>query len=1148
MPKSRLLHVSQLIFGVRAVSVVPALILGLCTLGFATSAFATMAHRADPPPGQEAIEPIETKSGSDPDVSADLDGDVKERITEVQKALNDLRAGKSEDGDRIAVLEARLQLLRRIQDGWQKARDLRSQCDSAKEKRVALEERLKAVQAHDGKVGVSTDVTDAELREQIRTLAQSIDDTEAQHEFVVSSIDFRLRRLQELRELEAKNLQSLATIDDESGQSTVDRKLQLEQLRVEQELIEAERAMYKATNPNLALSRKVLALESGALRGQLAAWQGEMNRRIKSSARQLADNATQAYEDASHAVVRSQAAENRELAKKLEQIHIDQGTTMDRLGAARAQFEDIRRQRMLDEARVVRNPTPEAVAQMRARFTALPDITKITSDIAAEEKLIEMTRDQLDFLDTLSWLSKPSEGAKKALQVDDSLNPEERASRERELANLFQVRQDELIAPLRAALNDRLDMLSRLVALQQSVLTEIRRYRHQVLDRTIWIRDPTATTSANFRIAWEQIGDVFSPEQWREVVGLLVNRIVARPVLFLMGFAPLAFLLGFQRLIRRRIRTAGERVSMPATDSIGETMVVTGFALLSAVAWATPVFMIALFLSSRYNNTPLILSLRDSLVWVWMFLFILGFFWSGLKPDGLAERHFLFSVNKVRRSRLAFVFALLIIPFGILATMCQPGGLDYIPAGRIFFTPIPFLAAGMIWILFHPVRGVFSLTASSSSTAARVWNWIMLGSLVLGTLLLAVIVNLGWYRLVQGFQPSLVLSILLIGGVLLAREYLLRFLRARSGKSDETLDRQQENGQHAARQAEELERLENRTLRSIRFGVVAGILVGLYLVWRGVFPAFAGLDQIVIWSDGVLPLSAIDVVSTESRLVITLGDILRCLAAVIISWYTARNLPSLIELVVVDRFKLERGISYAIAQLLQWAILVFGLIYSASFLDISWSSVQWLAAGLTVGLGFGLQEIFANFISGLIILFERPIRLGDVVTVGGTNGRVSRIRMRSTTISDWDRKELVVPNKKFVTEEIVNWSIGDACIRMVLPIGVSYQEDPTVVAEILRRVSASDPDVLESPVPMVTFERFGDSSLEFELRLYLSSTDNMSRIRTRINTAIKSEFDAAGITIPFPQRDIRVEMVRPDAPDSGPAMPLPGVDDGGERT
>ncbi|MDG2030429.1 MAG: mechanosensitive ion channel [Phycisphaerales bacterium] len=1104
-----------------------------------TMIFGATPYGKDSPGRQDAIEPIASESESSPETVDMPFDDVADRIADVQKALHELRENPSADSARIQLLESRLKLLRQIQDGREKTKSLRSQSDGTTRKRADLEARLDAAQRRKPVPPVPEDASEDEIREQVNALDQSIEDSEAQNKFIVSSQNYRLRRRQELRELESKNLSTFATIDATSDLSPIDRKLQLEQIQVEQKLIAAERAMFKTTDPNLMLSRKVLELESEGLRKELAVWQEALNERTKASARQLASDADQAARNATHPEVRSQAEQNRSLAERLEQVHVDTNSKIQQLDETRQRLEDIRRQRMLDESRVVRNPTAESVEQMRTRFTSFPDISQINIDIATEQRLIQSAKDQLDFLQTLNWLSETSNVEARITDVEEADQDEEPSTHQQQLEEISRIRQEELVAPLRSALEDRIDTLSNLLALQQSLLVEIKRYKQQVLDRTIWIRDPNATTATNYRLVLQQLKKIFSPSAWNEAFGVLVGRIMEHPFFAAFGVVPLLLFITLHRLVRRKIRVAGIRVSHRETDSIGETMQVFLIALLSGVAWAGPAFVASILLQGHDNETSLILSLDRSMTGLWQILFLAGFVWSMLAPDGLVEKHFLYNPARVRRARATVLVGLAIVPFIFLCTICRPGGLDFIPAGRLLFTPVPALLAIMAWLLLRPFHQEHEHKNGTEVGFTRVQQWSLLG-LVIGLLLfITVAANLGWYRLVMSFQRSVLDSVLLILGVLLVRALLLRFLRARHRNTTSDLIQQEDRGEDVSEEADELERLDTRTLRAIRFSVVTGIIVGLYWIWQSVFPAFAGLDHVVMWADGAVDLPSADLANTDSRLIITLGDLLRCFVAIVASWYTARNLPSLIELVIVERFKLERGINYAITQLLQWVLLIGGLAYSASFLDISWSSVQWLAAGLTVGLGFGLQEIFANFISGLIILFERPIRLGDVVTVGTTNGRVSRIRMRSTTISDWDRKELVVPNKKFVTEEIVNWSIGDACIRLVLPIGVSYDEDPTVVAEILCNIGNADPEVLDEPAPRVIFHSFGNNSLDFELRLYLPSTENMSKVRTRINTAIKQKFDAAGITIPFPQRDIRVEMVRPDAPETGPAMPLP---------
>ena len=186
---------------------------------------------------------------------------------------------------------------------------------------------------------------------------------------------------------------------------------------------------------------------------------------------------------------------------------------------------------------------------------------------------------------------------------------------------------------------------------------------------------------------------------------------------------------------------------------------------------------------------------------------------------------------------------------------------------------------------------------------------------------------------------------------------------------------------------------------------------------------------------------------------VTIADIGLAMLIAIATIVAFRNLPGLIEIVVLQRLPLDAGSRYALSTVLKYSITVIGVVAASSALEIAWSNVQWLAAALTFGLAFGLQEIFANFISGLIILAERPIRIGDTVTVGNVNGTVTRIRMRATTITDWDRKELVIPNKTFITDDVINWTLSDPTLRVIIPVGVSYGADVRSVETLLMQLA-----------------------------------------------------------------------------------------------
>jgi len=196
-------------------------------------------------------------------------------------------------------------------------------------------------------------------------------------------------------------------------------------------------------------------------------------------------------------------------------------------------------------------------------------------------------------------------------------------------------------------------------------------------------------------------------------------------------------------------------------------------------------------------------------------------------------------------------------------------------------------------------------------------------------------------------------------------------------------------------------------------------------------------------------------------------------------------------------------------------------------LGTDWSELQWLVAALGVGIGFGLQEIVANFISGIIVLFERPIRIGDVITVGDTDGVVTRIRSRATTIRNWDGKELLVPNKEFITGRLLNWSLSDQTTRVILSIGIAYGSDVRRAMQLLEEAARENENVLDDPPPSVIFEAFGDNSLAMALRCFVDSADLRYPTISALNVAINDKLEAAGIVVAFPQRDLHLDTTRP---------------------
>ena len=260
---------------------------------------------------------------------------------------------------------------------------------------------------------------------------------------------------------------------------------------------------------------------------------------------------------------------------------------------------------------------------------------------------------------------------------------------------------------------------------------------------------------------------------------------------------------------------------------------------------------------------------------------------------------------------------------------------------------------------------------------------------------------------------------------------------------------------------------------------------------------------------------------------VTLGDLGVALLVLAGALFAAKNLTGLLEIAILQRLPLDAGGRYAIVTLAQYAIVAGGIIAAFNNIGAEWSSIQWLVAALSVGLGFGLQEIVANFISGIILLLERPIRVGDIVTVGDTSGTVARITIRATTIVNYDKQELLVPNKEFITGRVLNWTLSDQLNRVFINVGVAYGSDVDKALAVLAEVAGEHPQVLAEPAPIVTFERFGDSALELSLRCYLATLEFRLATMTELHAAINRKFNDAGIVIAFPQRDIHIDMVKP---------------------
>jgi len=315
----------------------------------------------------------------------------------------------------------------------------------------------------------------------------------------------------------------------------------------------------------------------------------------------------------------------------------------------------------------------------------------------------------------------------------------------------------------------------------------------------------------------------------------------------------------------------------------------------------------------------------------------------------------------------------------------------------------------------------------------------------------------------------------------------------------------------------DLETISSQSLGLVRSLLLLAFLVSLIGLWTQTHTAlFSLLDGVTLWSSNTV------INGIEQQLPITLKSLLLGLIIVGFSLMIATNLPGLLELMILQRLDLTQGTGFAITTVSRYLVVFFGLLSSFSTLGMEWSKLQWLVAALSVGLGFGLQEIFANFISGLIILFEKPVRIGDTVTIRDLTGTVSQIQIRATTIIDWDRKEIIVPNKAFITEQLINWSLSDPITRVIVYVSVARDSDPARVEAALYQAVKECDDALETPEPEVWFAGFGKHTQDFEVRAYAKDMNSRWPLRHKLHKRISKKLNENNLELAYPQLEIHI--------------------------
>ncbi|MCP1325351.1 mechanosensitive channel MscK [Halomonas sp. 707D4] len=778
--------------------------------------------------------------------------------------------------------------------------------------------------------------------------------------------------------------------------------------------------------------------------------------------------------------------------------------------------ENIEAQRQLDHVRQLQrslNEQLDAIRGSQLLSRILTEQRQSLPSIAPRRDLQDEIADlRLKQFDLIRQRDQLRQGERLATQRLEEAGVEVTPALVDSLSRLYQSRR-ELVEQLEQAYGELLSAAIELQLNQQQLLDITRSLRTTIDEQLFWVAN-----SRPLDIAWLRQLPANLQNEWREGEwrSLLPTRWpwLSWDVLAGAPLVLISLLLTWLRpRIKARLALIHSQIGRLKSDTQGHTP--KAVLLNALLAIPGPLVLAGVGVGLNATEDPRATSLAMAFLQLALSWGAIAWGRRLLVPDGVAERHFTWSpgYNAMLRKLLGGLgMALSLVVFiATLSAPMQTPLAQYPVALGLFFLALCAMSAWLAkLILAHvPFFGV------------RLFRLLLGLSIAAVPLVLAGLVAWGYeytaLRLVGRFAITLyILGLWIIVEATVVRSLAvaarrLAYRRALARRRAQV----QEGAEGGLEVVEEppldMEKINIQSLRLSKLILLIAFLALLYLVWSDLLTVLGYLDQVSLWDaeDGDLVGSAL-----------SLTDVFTALLVVAVMFIMARNLPGLLEVMVLSRLSLKQGSAYAITSLLSYTIVGSGIVMALASLGVSWDKLQWLVAALSVGLGFGLQEIFANFISGLIILFERPIRIGDTITLGNLHGTVSRIRIRATTVTDFDRKEIIIPNKTFVTDQLINWSLSDNVTRVVLTFGVAHGSDLARVHQLLRQAADENARVLADPEPQVFCVSYGPHSLNFELRIFVNDLVDRLFAADEVNCRVEELLREAGIRIAFEQMDV----------------------------
>ncbi|MFA5921039.1 MAG: mechanosensitive ion channel domain-containing protein [Methylococcaceae bacterium] len=912
----------------------------------------------------------------------------------------------------------------------------------------------------------------------------------------------------------------------------------------ELKLLDIEAISNPARVELLKTELRFLDIQKNALTPVITAIENLLTERRQQEVKDMQDALSQAEKELSgkHPLIQALTRENIQYSRDLQSItakienYTEQKTKVD-TQATEIDSDFKSAEKKISLAGL--SPALGKILREQRRNLATQDQFTLQSETIQNETAFT-SLEQFKIEDKLKQLTDIDAGLQEIMQqqVDHKLPLEQRMMIQAELRVLLNS-QKELLNKLAMAYTTYLRTLGDFDFARQQMLSQANKFATYLDENLLWVKSSDPVSISYIAGLFHSAKWLLSPLNWIAVIKDTLKVTIHNPFFILIGILILVLLLLGKKRAKQHLTAISVKVEKIYTDNFNYTLQALAYTLMLILPIPLFSYYLGWLLSSNIHVTDFTRAIGKGLQSTAIPLLILQFFYRLFADEGIACKHFQWQKNNVSLLRKQIAWArFFVVPtvFIISSTAASKASMHSDNLGRLA------LIIGMIVLavfggrLLNPNRGLLqSYINSNPESWVTKLRYIWYPAVICIPVVIIGFAVAGYYLSALELEQKLIITLRLIFLTIIIHALVFRWLTLvnrqlaiknarQKRKAAELTEKQPAPGGEdpvlpVDEQLIDIPKINAQTIKLLNVFIGFTLVIGFGMIWKNILPAFSFLDRIELWQH------LVNVDNQESYQPVTLTNLMLAGLYVFIAVVSVRNFSGVMELLVFRRLSIEAGGRYAVNQLAKYILVAIGFISVANELGGSWSQVQWLVAALSVGLGFGLQEIFANLVSGIILLFERPIRVGDTVTIGNVSGKVSRIQMRATTLIDWDAKELIVPNKTFITSQLVNWTLTDTVTRVVIPISIAYGSDIELALKVMIDTVRSTPLILAEPAPSVMIEGFGESSLNFSIRIFVSELSNRLPATHDLHIRLEKALRENKIEIPYPQRDIHVRSV-----------------------